>query len=79
MGAKKLTEMGYPCIGLPGTIDNDISQVLDYTIGYLTALGSQLIQLTVYVTRLFSPTYFIVEIMAVTVVTFTLMSAIAGG
>ena len=25
MGAKKLTEMGYPCIGLPGTIDNDIA------------------------------------------------------
>lgn len=25
MGAKKLTEMGFPCIGLPGTIDNDIA------------------------------------------------------
>ncbi|MGK3371695.1 hypothetical protein, partial [Citrobacter youngae] len=24
MGAKRLTEMGFPCIGLPGTIDNDI-------------------------------------------------------
>ncbi|EDL50629.1 6-phosphofructokinase, partial [Vibrio mediterranei AK1] len=39
MGAKKLTEMGYPCIGLPGTIDNDIA-CTDYTIGYLTALNT---------------------------------------
>ncbi|PID65461.1 MAG: 6-phosphofructokinase [Gammaproteobacteria bacterium] len=37
-GAKKLTEMGYPCIGLPGTIDNDIAGT-DYTIGYMTALN----------------------------------------
>jgi 6-phosphofructokinase 1 len=39
LGAKKLTEMGYPCIGLPGTIDNDIAGT-DYTIGYLTALNT---------------------------------------
>ncbi|KXF82743.1 6-phosphofructokinase [Enterovibrio coralii] len=39
MGAKKLTEMGFPCIGLPGTIDNDIPGT-DYTIGYLTALNT---------------------------------------
>ncbi|RKF19526.1 6-phosphofructokinase [Alginatibacterium sediminis] len=38
MGAKKLTEMGFPCIGLPGTIDNDIAGT-DYTIGYDTALN----------------------------------------
>ncbi|MBW8191016.1 6-phosphofructokinase [Neiella marina] len=38
MGAKCLTEMGYPCIGLPGTIDNDVPGT-DYTIGYLTALN----------------------------------------
>ncbi|PPI88031.1 6-phosphofructokinase [Candidatus Pantoea edessiphila] len=37
MGAIKLTEMGFPCIGLPGTIDNDIAGT-DYTIGYFTAL-----------------------------------------
>ena len=41
MGAKKLTEMGYPCIGLPGTIDNDISGT-DYTIGFMTALNTVL-------------------------------------
>lgn len=37
LGAQKLTEMGLPCIGLPGTIDNDVSGT-DYTIGYFTAL-----------------------------------------
>ncbi|STE53233.1 6-phosphofructokinase isozyme 1 [Edwardsiella tarda] len=36
MGAKRLTEMGFPCIGLPGTIDNDVAGT-DYTIGYFTA------------------------------------------
>ncbi|MXP67930.1 6-phosphofructokinase [Pantoea sp. Aalb] len=37
VGAKRLTEMGIPCIGLPGTIDNDVAGT-DYTIGYFTAL-----------------------------------------
>jgi len=41
MGAKKLTEMGFPCIGLPGTIDNDIAGT-DYTIGFHTALNTVL-------------------------------------
>jgi 6-phosphofructokinase 1 len=36
-GAQSLTEMGIKCIGLPGTIDNDISST-DYTIGFHTAL-----------------------------------------
>lgn len=40
-GAKALTEMGYPCIGLPGTIDNDIAGT-DFTIGYMTALETVL-------------------------------------
>ena len=26
MGAMRLTEMGFPCIGLPGTIDNEIGR-----------------------------------------------------
>lgn len=38
MGAMKLTEMGYPCIGVPGTIDNDVPGT-DFTVGYLTALN----------------------------------------
>jgi 6-phosphofructokinase 1 len=36
-GAQALTEMGIKCVGLPGTIDNDISST-DYTIGFYTAL-----------------------------------------
>lgn len=36
-GALALTEMGINCIGLPGTIDNDISST-DFTIGFDTAL-----------------------------------------
>ncbi|PIE42043.1 MAG: 6-phosphofructokinase [Gammaproteobacteria bacterium] len=38
-GANALTGMGYPCIGLPGTIDNDIAGT-DYTIGFMTALNT---------------------------------------
>lgn len=37
LGAQQLTAMGLPCIGLPGTIDNDVAGT-DYTIGYFTAL-----------------------------------------
>lgn len=39
MGAKAITELGYPCIGIPGTIDNDVAGT-DYTIGYMTALNT---------------------------------------
>lgn len=38
-GASVLSDAGIPCIGLPGTIDNDIS-CTDYTIGYDTALNT---------------------------------------
>ncbi|GEK34709.1 6-phosphofructokinase [Kurthia sibirica] len=38
-GALALTNLGYPCVGVPGTIDNDISGT-DYTIGFDTALNT---------------------------------------
>ena len=38
-GALKLTEMGINCIGIPGTIDNDIPDT-DFTIGFDTALNT---------------------------------------
>lgn len=38
-GAKDLSEAGIPCVGIPGTIDNDIS-CTDYTIGYDTAMNT---------------------------------------
>ncbi|MCK0527270.1 6-phosphofructokinase [Anaerobiospirillum sp. NML120449] len=42
MGAKLLSELGFPCIGLPGTIDNDIAGT-DTTIGFDTALNTAVI------------------------------------
>lgn len=38
-GAADLSKAGVPCIGIPGTIDNDIS-CTDYTIGYDTAMNT---------------------------------------
>lgn len=38
-GAKALTEHGFPCVGVPGTIDNDIPGT-QYTIGFDTALNT---------------------------------------
>ena len=38
-GAKALANLGIPCIGIPGTIDNDIA-CTEYTIGYDTAMNT---------------------------------------
>lgn len=38
-GARALCEQGIPCIGIPGTIDNDIAST-EYTIGFDTALNT---------------------------------------
>ncbi len=38
-GAQDLSRRGLPCIGIPGTIDNDIA-CCDHTIGYDTALNT---------------------------------------
>lgn len=38
-GARALTELGLPCIGIPGTIDNDITST-DNSIGYDTAMNT---------------------------------------
>lgn len=40
-GAADLSAAGIPCIGLPGTIDNDIAMT-EYTIGYDTAMNTAL-------------------------------------
>ncbi|WP_413285661.1 6-phosphofructokinase [Vibrio sp. MA40-2] len=79
MGAKKLTEMGYPCIGLPGTIDNDIAGT-DYTIGYLTALNTVIDNIDrLRDTSSSHQRISIVEIMGRHCGDLTLMSSIAGG
>ena len=38
-GCKDMAAQGIPCVGLPGTIDNDIA-CSDYTIGYDTAMNT---------------------------------------
>lgn len=38
-GAADLSKAGVPCVGIPGTIDNDI-QCSEYTIGYDTAMNT---------------------------------------
>lgn len=38
-GAKNLAKAGFPTIGIPGTIDNDLAYT-DYTIGFDTALNT---------------------------------------
>ena len=40
-GARALANLGIPCIGIPGTIDNDIA-CSEYTIGYDTAMNTAL-------------------------------------
>ena len=38
-GARDLSERGIPCVGIPGTIDNDIASTY-YSIGYDTAMNT---------------------------------------
>ena len=38
-GARDLSERGIPCVGIPGTIDNDISST-EYSIGFDTAVNT---------------------------------------
>lgn len=79
MGAKKLTEMGFPCVGVPGTIDNDIAGT-DYTIGYLSAINTVIDAIDrLRDTSSSHQRISIVEIMGRHCGDLTLMSAIAGG
>ena len=39
MGAKLLSELGFPTVGIPGTIDNDLAYT-DYTLGFDTACNT---------------------------------------
>lgn len=79
LGAKKLSEMGYPCIGLPGTIDNDIAGT-DYTIGFMTALNTAVNAIDhLRDTSASHKRISIVEIMGRYCADLTLWAAIAGG
>lgn len=79
MGAKCLTEMGFPCIGLPGTIDNDVAGT-DYTIGFMTALSTAVEAIDrIRDTSSSHQRIYIVEIMGRHCGDLTLYAAIAGG
>ena len=79
MGAKKITEMGYPCIGVPGTIDNDVAGT-DYTIGFFTALNTVIDAIDrIRDTSSSHHRISIVEVMGRHCGDLTLMAAIAGG
>lgn len=79
LGAKKITELGIPCISLPGTIDNDIFGT-DYTIGYFTALETIIEAIDrLRDTSLSHQRISIVEVMGRFCGDLTLSAAIAGG
>lgn len=79
MGALKLTEMGFPCIGLPGTIDNDVAGT-DYTIGFFTALDTVVEAIDrLRDTSASHKRISIIEVMGRYCGDLTLYSAIAGG
>ncbi|KHD84643.1 6-phosphofructokinase [Heyndrickxia ginsengihumi] len=78
-GAKKLTEHGYPCIGVPGTIDNDIPGT-DFTIGFDTALNTVLDAIDkIRDTASSHERTFIIEVMGRNAGDIALWSGLAGG
>ncbi|CAL4321405.1 ATP-dependent 6-phosphofructokinase isozyme 1 [Buchnera aphidicola (Chaitophorus sp. 3695)] len=79
IGAYKLYKMNFPCIGIPGTIDNDIYGT-DYTIGYSTALETVVQAIDkIRDTSCSHQRISIIEIMGRNCGDLTLFSAIAGG
>ncbi|MGT2929620.1 6-phosphofructokinase [Streptococcus dentasini] len=78
-GAMRLTEHGFPAVGLPGTIDNDIVGT-DYTIGFDTAVATA----TEALDKLRDTSYshgrtFVVEVMGRNAGDIALWSGIAAG
>lgn len=79
IGAKSLSKLGLSCIGLPGTIDNDIVGT-DYTIGYFTALETIIDSIDrLRDTSSSHQRISIVEVMGRYCGDLTIFSAIAGG
>ena len=77
--AYKLYEMGLPIVGVPKTIDNDISEV-DYSVGFMTAVKTiaQAIE-RLHTTAKSHERVIIVEVMGRYTGWLTLMGGIAGG
>ncbi len=78
-GAKALTEHGYPCVGVPGTIDNDIPGT-ELTIGFDTALNTVIDAIDkIRDTATSHERTFIVEVMGRNAGDIALWSGLAGG
>ncbi|MBS4216862.1 6-phosphofructokinase [Bacillus sp. FJAT-49711] len=79
MGAKALTEQGFPCIGVPATIDNDIAGT-QFTIGFDTALNTVLDAIDrIRDTASSHERTFIIEVMGRDAGDIALWSGLAGG
>lgn len=78
-GAMKLTKHGYPTVGIPGTIDNDIAGT-DYTIGFDTSINTVLEALDrIRDTATSHVRTFVVEVMGRDAGDIALWSGVAGG
>ncbi|PGY10011.1 6-phosphofructokinase [Bacillus sp. OV166] len=78
-GAKALTEHGYPCVGVPGTIDNDIPGT-ELTIGFDTALNTVIDSLDkIRDTATSHERTFIIEVMGRNAGDIALWAGLAGG
>lgn len=78
-GAKALTELGYPCVGVPGTIDNDIPGT-EVTIGFDTALNTVIDAIDkIRDTATSHARTFVIEVMGRDAGDIALWSGLAGG
>jgi 6-phosphofructokinase 1 len=78
-GAKALTEQGFPCVGVPGTIDNDIPGT-ELTIGFDTALNTVIDSLDkIRDTATSHERTFVIEVMGRNAGDIALWAGLAGG
>jgi 6-phosphofructokinase 1 len=78
-GAKALTEQGFPCVGVPGTIDNDIPGT-EITIGFDTALNTVIDALDkIRDTATSHERTFVIEVMGRNAGDIALCAGLAGG
>lgn len=78
-GAKDLSDKGIACIGIPGTIDNDLAYT-DYTIGFDTAINTALDAINkIRDTTTSHERISIIEVMGRNVGDIALYSGLAGG
>ncbi|HWR43723.1 6-phosphofructokinase [Sporomusa sp.] len=78
-GALKLTKLGFPAIGIPGTIDNDIA-CTDYTIGFDTAVNTAIYAIDkIRDTAASHERTYVIEVMGRHAGDIALWSGVAGG